>query len=331
MLSYMLRRAVYAVPLILAIAFVAFVVITLPPGDFMSALQAQLTAVGGLTTAEAEEIAHQLRVHYGLDQPFLVQFGVWFTGIFRGDFGWSFRYRRPVFDVIWERIGWTLLITGVAMFLSLIIGAFAGVYSAVHQYGLADSLLSLFCFWGLSIPNFFFALAMVYLLVFHTDVASVGGLFSRDMALQPWGWAKFVDFMKHFWLPVFIIGTAGLARSMRVMRANLLDTLRSPYITTARSKGLRERSVVYRHGVRNALNPLVMYVGMDFPRLLQAEMATGIVLSLPTTGTMFLRALRDQDMYLAGSFILLLAGVTVVSNILADCALCAVDPRIRYD
>lgn len=297
----------------------------------MSAMQAQLTAAGGLSTAEAEDIARQLRTHYGLDRPFLVQFGVWFSGIFRGDFGWSFRYRRPVFDLIWERIGWTLLITGIAMILSVAVGVIAGVYSAVHQYGVVDNLLSFLCFGGLSVPNFFFALAMVYLLVFHTDVASVGGLVSRDMAAQPWSWARFVDLMKHLWLPVLIIGTAGTARSMRVMRANLLDTFRNPYITTARSKGISERAVIYRHGVRNALNPLVMYVGMDFPRLLQAEMATGIVLSLPTTGTMFLRALRDQDMYLAGSFILLLAVVTVVSNLFADWFLCVVDPRIRYD
>jgi len=331
MTGYLVKRLLYSVPLLLLIMFISFVVITLPPGDYMSALQNRLTQAGGLSQTEARQVADQLREMYGLDEPFFIQFGKWFGGIFRGDFGYSFRYRKPVFGVIWSRLGWTFLIAACAMCLSVVGGVIPGVYSATHQYSFGDNALTIFSFLGLSIPNFFLALAVVYFLIFYAGSSSVGGLFSMDMVLRPWSWAKFVDLMSHLWVPVFVVGTAGTARNMRVMRGNLLDILEHQYIQVARAKGLKERVVVYKHAVRNALQPVVMYLGMSVPTLIQGSMVVSIVLSLPTTGSMFLLALQDQDMYLAGAFLLLLAAITVIGNILADVSLAWVDPRIRYE
>jgi len=331
MTGYLVKRLLYSVPLLLFIMFISFVIITLPPGDYMSTLQNRLTQAGGLSGAQAQEVANRLRERYGLDQPFFGQFGKWFGGIFRGDFGFSFRYRRPVFDVIWSRIGWTILIAVCAMCFSVVGGVIAGIYSATHQYSLGDNVLMVISVAGLSIPNFFLALAVVYVLIFFTGFRSVGGLFSLEMVLRPWSWAKFVDLVRHLWVPIVVIGVAGTARNMRVMRANLLDTLGQQYIQVARAKGLKERVVIYKHALRNAAQPLIMYIGMAVPWLIQGEMATSIVLGVPTTGSMFLLALQDQDMYLAGSFLLFLAVITVIGNLLADMTLAWVDPRIRYE
>jgi len=331
MVGYLIRRILYCIPLLFVIAFISFVVITLPPGDYMSTMQARLTQVGGLSLVEAQKMAEQLRQRYGLDKPFLVQFGKWLLGIFRGDFGFSFRYRKPVADVIWERLGWTLLITVCAMVLSAAIGVLCGIYSATHQYSLGDFALSIFAVAGLSIPNFFLALALMYILITYGHSTATGGLFSPEMVLQPWSWAKLVDLFRHIWLPIVVVGVAGTARSMRVIRANLLDVLGAQYVQVARAKGLSERIIIWKHAFRNSVQPFIMYMGMTLPWLIQGEMATGIVLSLPTTGTMFLLALQDQDMYLAGSFVLLLAAITVIGNLLADLVLAWVDPRIRYE
>lgn len=331
MLGYLVKRTIYSIPLLLMIAFISFVIIVLPPGDYMSTLQARLTQVGGLSVVEAQKIADQLRARYGLDKPFLVQFGKWFLGIFKGDLGFSFRYRKPVAALIWERLGWTLLITVCAMAFSAVAGVLCGIYSATHQYSLVDFALSVFAVAGLSIPNFFLALALMYILIIYGNSTTIGGLFSPEMVLQPWSWAKLVDLFKHIWLPILVVGVAGTARSMRVIRANLLDVLEAQYVQVARAKGLSERAIIWKHAFRNSVQPFIMYMGMTLPWLIQGEMATGIVLSLPTTGTMFLLALQDQDMYLAGSFVLLLAAITVIGNLLADIVLAWVDPRIRYE
>jgi len=331
MVGYLVKRVLYSVPLLLFIMFISFVVITLPPGDYMSAMQNRLTQAGGLSVAEARQVADQLREMYGLDKPFFAQFGKWFCGIFRGDFGYSFRYRKPVFDMIWSRLGWTVLIAVCAMCFSVVGGVIPGIYSATHQYSFGDNVLTIFSFLGLSIPNFFLALATIYFLIFYTGVSSIGGLFSIEMVLRPWSWAKLLDLMSHLWLPILVVGVAGTARNMRVIRANLLDVLGQQYVQVARAKGLKERVVIYKHALRNALQPLVMSIGMSLPWLIQGEMATSIVLGVPTTGAMFLLALQDQDMYLAGSFLLVLAVITVIGNLLADITLAWVDPRIRYE
>jgi peptide/nickel transport system permease protein len=217
----------------------------------------------------------------------------------------------------------------LAHMLSVIVGVLIGIYSATHQHTLGDNAFTVLAFLGLSIPNFFLALLIMYVLAFHFG-QHVGGFFSPEYVIAPWSWDRFVDFLKHLWVPVVVVGTAGTARNMRVMRANLLDVLNHNYVRTARSKGLSERKVIYKHAVRNAIQPIIMYLGVAMPFLLSGEIVTSAVLNLPTMGPVFLRALVNQDMYLAGSFLMLLAIVLVVSNLLADIALGWVDPRISY-
>jgi peptide/nickel transport system permease protein len=330
MTSFILRRLVYALPTLILISFFSFVVINLPPGDYMTTMQATLVSQAGMSPGEARRLVQQMREAYGLDQPFMVRYVQWVGGIVtRGDFGFSFAYRRPVAEVIWARLGMTLLVALLAHMLSVIVGVLIGIYSATHQHTLGDNAFTVLAFLGLSIPNFFLALLIMYVLAFHFG-QHVGGFFSPEYVIAPWSWDRFVDFLKHLWVPVVVVGTAGTARNMRVMRANLLDVLNSNYVRTARSKGLSERKVVYKHAVRNAIQPIIMYLGVAMPFLLSGEIVTSAVLNLPTMGPVFLRALVNQDMYLAGSFLMLLAVVLVVSNLLADIALGWVDPRISY-
>ena len=331
MFGYLGRRALYAIPLLIVISFVSFGVIQLPPGDYMTALQAQLVASGNMTQEEALATAEALREAYGMDQPFLVQYFTWVIGVVQGDFGYSFTFRRPVSEVIWQRLGWTFLIALFAFLVSIVWGISPGIYAATHQYGAGDNALTVLSYLGLAVPNFFLALVVMYVLVFWVGVGSVGGLFSPEYVMQPWSWPRFVDFLGHFWLPVVVVGVAGTARNLRVMRANLLDILHLPYIQTARAKGLGEGSVIYKHAAKNALAPIIMYFGMSLPFLIEGAVITAVVLNLPTTGPVFLEALRAQDMHLAGSFLMMLAAVTVIGNILADVALAAIDPRVRFD
>lgn len=331
MKSFILRRLMYAVPTLLLISFISFVVIELPPGDYMTTIQQNLMAQAGLSASEAREIADQMRRVYGLDQPFLVRYLNWITGIItRGDFGFSFIFRRPVSEVIWSRLGMTLLVAFCSHMISVVVGVLIGIYSATHRNSIFDTTATIFAFVGLSMPNFFLALVIMYVLSFKFGM-HVGGFFSPQYVLAPWSWERIVDFLKHFWVPVLVVGLAGTARNMRVMRSNLLDVLHHQYVQTARAKGLSERVVIYRHAVRNAIQPLVMYLGIAMPFLLQGEIVTSAVMNLPTMGPVFLAALTTQDMYLAGSFLMLLAGVLVVGNLLADIALAWVDPRVRYD
>ena len=332
MLFYLIRRVAASVFLLFIASFVSFTVITLPPGDYLTSLQAELTQRAGMSLGESKVVAEQFRRAYGLDQPFLVQYTTWVSGIIlHGDFGYSFKFGRPVSKIIWGRIAWTLIITISSLFFSFGAGVLSGIYSAVHQYSIADNALTVCAFLGLSIPSFFFALLMVYVMVFVFRSSSIGGLFSPELVLQPWSWIKFVDLLKHIWVPVLIIGTAGTARNMRVMRGNLLDILGQQYIQVARAKGLREHVVIYKHAVRNAIHPIIMSFGMVFPDLIQGTMVIAVILNLPTTGPLFLHALEEQDMYLAGTLLLLMAILTIVGNFLSDLVLAWIDPRIRYD
>jgi peptide/nickel transport system permease protein len=330
MKNYIVRRILLSIPVLILISIIVFIVIQLPPGDYMSALKGQMQSLGGLTEEEAERIAEQLRKIYGLDKPLILQYFIWVKNIIlRGDFGYSFQYRRPVKDVIWERLGWTILIATLCHLVSTVIGIVIGIYSATHQYGIGDTIGTIFAFIGLSVPSFFLALVIMYFLAIKG--IEPGGLFSQRYMLAPWSFAKFVDLLKHIWIPVVIVGFAGTARNMRVMRGNLLDILNFPYILTARSKGLKERVVIYKHAVVNALHPIIMYQGMVLPFMIQGEITTSIVLSIPTAGPMFYDALVAQDMYLAGAFLFLVAVILVIGNLLADILLALLDPRIRYD
>jgi len=329
-IGYIARRLLSTVPVLIGLSIISFIVIQLPPGDYMSALKAQMQSLGGMTEEEATKVAEQLKRVYGLDKPLAVQYLRWMKGIItRGDFGFSFQYRKSVGEVIWTRLGWTMLVALSCHAVSTLVGLFIGIYSATHQYKLADNCATLLAFIGLSIPSFFLALVVLYVMgvVFKVET---GGFFSQYYVFAPWSWAKFVDFLKHFWIPVVIVGFAGTARNMRVMRGNLLDVLNSQYVLTARSKGLRERRVIYKHAVVNALHPIIMYQGMVLPFMIQGEIAASIVLNLPTTGPMFYDALVAQDMYLAGAFLLILSVVLVVGNLLADILLAWIDPRVVY-
>jgi peptide/nickel transport system permease protein len=331
MLQYIIRRILYAIPLLLAVSFISFFLIVLPPGDYMTTLQASLQNQQGLSREESRRIADEMRAKYGLDKPFIVQYVKWLGGILTGDFGYSFHYRKPVFELIWGRVGLTFLIAFSSFLFSAIGGVVIGLYSALHQYSWSDSLFTILAFIGISIPGFFLALVVMYVLTVKLGIPYSGGLFAPRFIMAPWSFRKFLDFLLHFAVPVVIVGMAGMARNMRITRANLLDVLGEQYIQTARAKGLRERVVIYKHALRNSVQPLIMYFGMLFPMLLTGSIVVSIVLSLPTTGPMFYNALLSQDMYLAGSFILIIAASLVAGNLLADIALALVDPRVRYD
>ena len=331
MIQYILRRLIYVIPMLLIVSFVSFIVITLPPGDYMTTFQNRLINQSGMSRDQARQLANRMRSRYGLDEPYMVQYFNWVKNIIiSGEFGYSFQYNRPVSEVIWGKLGYTFLIAMSSHILSVLIGVIVGIYSATHQYSLGDNIATIFAFIGLSIPNFFFAIVIMYILSFQLDM-HVGGLFSSEYVFAPWNWAKFVDFIKHFWVPVFVVGIAGTAQNMRMMRGNLLDELQKQYVQTARAKGLKERIVIYKHAVRNAIQPLIMYLGMALPFLIQGAIVSSIVLQLPTTGPAFYDALLSQDMYLAGSFLLMLAVMLVIGNLVGDILLAQIDPRVRYD
>lgn len=329
--QYIIRRIIYAVPLLIIVSFISFLIITLPPGDYMTTFQRQLVNQAGLTRAEANEIAERMRARYGLDKPFIVQYFSWVKNIvLDGEFGFSFYYNKPVSQIIWKRLGYTLIIAILCHLISVIVGVLVGIYSATHKYSIGDNLATIFAFLGVSIPAFFLALVILYWMSFKMGL-HVGGLFSPEFVMAPWSVAKFWDFLKHLWIPVVIVGFAGTARNMRVMRGNLMDVLSQQYIQTARAKGLHEKLVIYKHALKNALQPLIMSLGMAMPFLIQGEIITSTVLGLPTTGPAFYHALMTQDMYLAGSFLMLIAVILIIGNLLADIALAWVDPRVRYE
>jgi peptide/nickel transport system permease protein len=326
--TYIVRRLIGMIPTVIVITVLCFVLIQLPPGDFLTYYAGELMVSDSPSAIHAVEI---LRDRYAFDQPLHVQFWSWVSGFPRGDFGVSMLYRNiPVAILIWNRLGLTLLITGLALVFSYVVAIPIGIYSATHQRSLFDYIFSIFAFLGLAIPNFLLALVLTFVAIEHLGMDSIRGLFSEQYANAPWSIGKLFDMFKQLFVPVVVIGTAGTASIMRIMRGNLLDLLGEPFIQTARAKGLRERVVILRHAVRIAINPLVSRLGMLLPRLLGAEVVTSMVLSLPTTGYLLYRALLAQDMYLAGTIVLLLALILVVGNLVADLLLAGIDPRIRY-
>ena len=330
MIGFIVRRLLAAIPLLLAISIMCFVMIQLPPGDFASRYKDNLIERAGMTETEAEEQAQKLRVDLGLDQPMAVQYFRWIWGIVsRGSFGFSFAYKKDVGELIAERLPRTLLLAIGAHVLATFLGVLIGIYSATHKYTLGDNVATVLAFLGMGVPRFFLALALMYLLIFGLGQQHVGALYSPQYAVAPWTWEKFVDLLKHVWPVLAIAGFAGMARNMRVMRSNLLDVLDAQYVTTARAKGLRSSTVVFRHAVPNALHPVVMYQGMALPYMLTGEMEVAIVLSLPTMAPMFYDSLINQDIYVSASFLLILAAVLVLGNLLADILLVMLDPRIR--
>jgi peptide/nickel transport system permease protein len=328
MLPYILRRLVMMIPTLFAISLLSFLIIQLPPGDFLTSYAAQLREMGESVDSQTLEA---LRERYGLGQPFYVQYYKWISGIFlRGDWGQSMEWKKPVRDLIGERLALTMVISGTALIVSWVVAIPIGVYSATHQYSFLDYLLTMFSFIGLGTPGFLIALVVMFIAQSYFGM-NVGGLFSEEYILAPWSWAKIVDMLKHLWMPLIIVSLGSIAGNIRITRANLLDELNKPYVETARAKGQKEWLLIWKYPVRVALNPFFSTVGWSLATLISANTLIAIVLSLQTTGPMLLRALTSQDMYLAGSFILLLSTMTVVGTLISDILLAIVDPRIRLN
>lgn len=327
MFAYIVRRILYMIPTLFAISVVAFFVVQLPPGDYLTSMVAGMAAQG---EAVDRATLQALRERYGLGEPFYVQYYKWISGIMlRGDFGQSFEWNRPVNTLIWERLGLTFLLSLSTLVLIWLISFPIGIYSAVRKYSLGDYFATFIGFIGLATPNFLLALVFMYV-AFAYFGQSVGGLFSPQYVDTPWSWARFVDLLSHLWIPMIVLGTAGTAGLIRLLRANLLDELVKPYVVTARAKGLSERKLLLKYPVRVALNFFVSAQNNILVSLISGAAIVEIVLSLPTTGPLLLRALTAQDMYLAGSFILMLSVLNVISTLLSDIALAWLDPRIRY-
>jgi peptide/nickel transport system permease protein len=326
MLRYIASRLAIMLPTLLFISIISFMLIELPPGDYMSSYMDRLLQSGQDVT---DDLVQNLRVRYGLDQPVFVRYLKWISRFVQGDFGYSFLYGRPVSQLIGDRLLVTVLVTMVTIACTWLLAFPVGIFVALRQYTAGDYIVTFLGFIGLAIPDFMLALILMYL-GFKLFGFSVGGLFSMTYANAPWSWAKFVDLLKHVWIPVLVVGTSGTAGLIRIMRANMLDEIRKPYVTTARSKGIAEWKVILKYPVRVALNPFVSTVGWYLPSLISGSTIVAIVLSLPMTGPILFDALKSQDMYLAGSFILFLAILTVVGTLLSDILLAWLDPRIRF-
>ena len=325
MQQFLIRRGLYVVLMLVMVSIIGFAVINLPPGDFMDSYIARMQSSGSEVDLE---MADNLRRNYGLDKPIYVQYLIWFSGVIRGDFGWSFDFQEPVSGLINERIALTLVISLCTLIFTYLAAVPIGIVSAVKQYSLTDYTVTLFGFIGLATPNFLLALLLMYF-GFQFFGADVGGLFSAEYINARWSLAKLLDLLQHLWVPVIVLGTAGTAGIIRVMRATLLDELRKQYVITARAKGAREIDLIIKYPARVALNPIVSTVGWLLPEIISGAAIVSVVLSLPTTGQLLLRALRTQDMYLAGSLILLLSFLTVIGTLISDVLLAMIDPRIR--
>ena len=326
MLRYILWRIITMIPTLLIISALVFAIIELPPGDYFESHVAELKAMG--ESADLAEI-EMLRARYGFDQPMVVRYFRWLSGMVVGDFGYSFEYRLPVNEVVGDRLWLTILVSVVTITFTWLVAFPIGIYSATHQYSWGDYGLTFLGMIGIAVPNFILALVMMYLanVWFGT---SIGHLMDREYFNQPMSWDKFVSILEHLWIPVLIIGTAGTAGMVRRLRANLLDELNKQYVVTARSKGLKPRRVLMKYPLRMALNFFISDIGSILPAVISGAEVTAIVLSLETTGPMLIKALQSQDMYLAGSFLMFLAFLTVIGVLVSDIALALLDPRIRF-
>jgi peptide/nickel transport system permease protein len=325
MFSYILRRLGYMSVTLVLVAIIGFIIIELPPGSFLEFELERIRQLGGDLN---QEMIRGLEMRYGVHDPVYLKFWKWISGFVTGDFGLSFEYWTPVSGLLWGRLWitiWTSLLTLVFQWVLAIV---IGVYSATHRYSPLDYFITVLQFIGLSVPAFLLALVMMVLT--HRFLGwHVGGLYSPEFRDLAWSWAKFVDLLKHLWLPIVVVGASGTAWLSRVMRANLLDVLNMQYVQTARAKGVKENTVIWKHAVRNAIHPLIMVLGASLPGIISGQLIVGIVLNLPTVGPVYFRALMQQDMYMAATVLVFLAIALLIGNLLADILLAVVDPRIR--
>ena len=327
MLAYIVRRSLLAILTFWAVSVLSFVIILLPPGDFVSSYT-RMMLVEGLNISTDEE--NMMRHQYGLDQPVYVQYYKWMRMVLQGKFGTSLQKGQSVTDLIGDRIWLTMTVSISAMLLTWVLALPIGIYSAVRQYSLVDYVATVIGFVGVAIPNFLLALLLMYFGWKWFD-ADIGGLFSIEYLGEPWSWGKVRDMLNHLPIPAIVLGFSGTASMIRIMRANLLDELRKPYVITARAKGLSETKLILKYPVRVALNPFASTAGYLLPSIVSGSIIVSLVLSLPTVGPLLLAALLDQDMYVAGAIVLLLSGLTIVGTLLSDLLLMVIDPRIRVE
>ena len=327
MASYIFQRIIYMILLLFVLSLASFAIIQLPPGDYLNTYIANLEA---RKIPVNEEIIEQMRERYGLGQPFFVQYFTWMGNLLQGDMGDSFMLNRPVNEVIGSRLGVTVILSLTTLLLVYSIAIPIGIYSATHQNSLGDYIATIFGFLGLATPNFLLALILMYLTFTYLGW-SPGGLFSREYVAEDWSFGKFIDLLKHLLVPIVVIATAGTAEIIRILRGSLLDELGKQYVITARTKGVTERKLLIKYPVRIALNPIVSSIGYLLPAIISGATLTSIVMSIPTIGPILLQALQSQDMYLAGSIIMLLSALGLIGTLISDLLLVAVDPRIRFE
>ena len=325
--AYIIRRVLIMIPTVFIISVLTFFVIELPPGDFVSRYVGVLEQQGRPVDLETIE---NLRRIYGLDKPAFVRYFIWIGKFITGDMGFSLEFRKSVADILSMRFALTAIVTLASMLFTWVVAFPIGVYSAVRQYSIGDYFWTTIGFFGLAFPNFLFALILMFLSAKYLNI-SVGGLFSREFQEAAWSIAKFIDLLKHLWIPVIVIGTAGTAGLIRVLRANLLDELKKPYVELARAKGVKEVKLIVKYPLRIAINPFISSIGWILPSLISGAVITAIVLDLPTAGPVYLRAIRAEDMPLACAFMMLISILTVIGTLISDILLAIVDPRIRYE
>src|SRR5688572_11175503 len=327
MLEFLTRRVLLLFPTVLFISMIAFVVIQLPPGDFLTSYVATLQAAGeNIDAAQIEA----LQAQYGLGEPIHIQYFKWMRGMAGGNFGQSLQWKLPVKDLIWERLVLTVVLSLTSLLFIWAVAFPVGIYSAIKQYSPGDYFFTLISFIGLGVPNFLLALVVMWV-AYSKFGLTVGGLFSPEYSNAPWSFGKVLDLIGHLWVPMAVLGMGGTAGLIRVMRANLLDELHKPYVVTARAKGMPEEKLLLKYPVRLALNPFVSTVGWTLPGLVSGSVIVSVVLNLPTTGPLLLSALLSQDMYLAGAIILLVSILTVIGTLISDLLLAWLDPRIRLE
>lgn len=327
MTRYILQRLALLPALMLVYSFVIFAIIQAPPGDFLTSYIATLASSGSSISAEQVQA---LRHEYGLDQPFIVQYFYWLQNLAVGNLGLSLEYQRPNAELIGEQLVLTLALALFSFVLTWVIAIPAGIYSATHQRSVLDYILTVINYIGVATPNFMLALILMWVGFAYFGI-SVTGLFSPEFADAPWSFARVIDLLEHLWLPALVLGIAGTARLTRIMRANLLDELNKPYVTTARAKGMKEWRLVLRYPARLAFNPLVSTIGWYLPALFSGSLIVATVMNLPNIGPLLLRALINQDMYLAGGILLIYSFLTIIGTLLSDILLALLDPRIRME
>ena len=327
MLQYVIKRLGTMMLTLAFISVIVFVVIQLPPGDIVTSTLERMEASG---MQASDEYVQNLRARYNLDKPLHLQYLNWIFNFVQGDLGYSYSFSKPVNELVWERLGYTLLITVSAVIFTWVVAVPFGIYSAVRQYSIGDYFVTVVALVGLATPSFLLALLVMFF-AWEWFGISIGGLYSLEFRDQPFSIPKLIDLLSRLWIPGSVVGMGGTAVTMRILRANLLDELNKPYVVTARAKGVKPIKLIFKYPLRIAINPFISTLGLLLPTLISGEAIVSMVLNLPTTGRMLLQALLAQDMYLAGSFLMLLAILTVVGMLISDLVLAWSDPRIRYE